>query len=79
MKSPDLEDLKRALERYFEAVQAQKSALPPDLIPIFRELDSLELSLAGKLSPRLKHFLENKSYRKAHDFLTGATPDEVGR
>lgn len=78
MKSPDLEDLKGALERYFEAVRAQKSESPPDLLPIFRELDELEKSLAGGLHPRLKHFLENKSYRKAHDFLCGTPASQLG-
>jgi hypothetical protein len=78
MKSPDLEDLKQALDRYFVAVQAQKSASPPDLLPIFRELDALESRLAPLLSPRLKHFLENKSYRKAHDFLSGVPAAQLG-
>ena len=78
MKSPALENLKAALERYFEAVQAQKSPSPPDLLPIFKELDSLEAGLGGDLSPRLKHFLENKSYRKAYDFLCGAPASQLG-
>lgn len=78
MKSPGLEDLKGALELYFEAVRAQKSDSPPDLLPIFRELDELERGLSGALHPRLKHFLENKSYRKAHDFLCGVSADQLG-
>jgi len=33
-------------------------------------LDTLESELAPLLDPRLRHFLESKSYRKAHDHLS---------
>ena len=33
-------------------------------------LDSLSSELAPQLDPRLRHFLESKSYRKAHDYLS---------
>ena len=32
-------------------------------------LDTLESELGSQLDPRLRHFLESKSYRKAHDYL----------
>ena len=33
-------------------------------------LDSLSVELSPQLDPRLRHFLESKSYRKAHDHLS---------
>jgi hypothetical protein len=33
-------------------------------------LDTLESELAPQLESRLRHFLESKSYRKAHDYLS---------
>ena len=33
-------------------------------------LDTLESELSPQLDPRLRHFLESKSYRKAHDYLS---------
>ena len=33
-------------------------------------LDTLESKFAPQLDPRLRHFLESKSYRKAHDYLS---------
>ncbi len=33
-------------------------------------LETLESELASSLDPRLRHFLESKSYRKAHDYLS---------
>ena len=35
-----------------------------------QNLDSLSSGLAPQLDPRLRHFLESKSYRKAHDYLS---------
>ena len=32
-------------------------------------LETLESELAPHLDPRLRHFMESKSYRKAHDYL----------
>lgn len=33
-------------------------------------LDSLATELSPEVDPRLRHFLESKSYRKAHDYLS---------
>lgn len=70
MTKADFTCLIEALERYFEAVQAQKSPNPPDLKPVFNELDEAEARVLPIAPPRLKHFLEGKSYRKAYNFLT---------
>ncbi|NBS49755.1 MAG: hypothetical protein EBS97_03975 [Verrucomicrobia bacterium] len=60
----------QALQQYLTAVSAQKKPNPPDLIPHCLRLEQLEAEHASRISPRLHHFLESKSYRKAHDFLT---------
>jgi hypothetical protein len=60
----------KALQDYLSAVSAQKHPNPPDLIPHCIRLEQLEGELASQINPRLHHFLESKSYRKAHDFLT---------
>jgi hypothetical protein len=52
------------------AIAAQKHANPPDLIPHCLRLELMESELSSQINPRLHHFLESKSYRKAHDFLT---------
>ena len=33
-------------------------------------LETLESELSPHLDPRLRHFMESKSYRKAHDYLS---------
>jgi hypothetical protein len=64
-----LDALQAALERYFSAVQAQKSEHPPDLLPVILELDRVA-DQAKPFSPaHLRHFLDSKSYRKAYEFL----------
>ena len=35
-----------------------------------QNLDTLESELSPHLDPRLRHFLESKSYRKAYDYLS---------
>ena len=62
-----------ALQNYLTAVSAQKGPIPPDLVPHCIELEKLHRELATEISPRLDHFLESKSYRKAHDLLAAAS------
>ena len=40
-------------------------------------LDSLSAELSPQLHPRLSHFLESKSYRKAHDYLSAIASSEL--
>jgi hypothetical protein len=60
----------QSLQEYLLAVSAQKQPNPPDLINHCLRLEQLEAELASQINPRLHHFLESKSYRKAHDLLT---------
>ena len=68
--------LLKALEDYRSAVDAQKLPSPPDLIPHCL-LERLEATLAPLLDPRLSHFLESKSYRKAYDYLTSLSTSSL--
>ena len=43
----------------------------PDLLPVFAELDTLAGQLPPETSPRLRHYLQQKSYEKARLFLEG--------
>ena len=58
-----------ALQEYLEAVASQKAPNPPDLLPHCVRLEELETKFSSQIDPRLSHFLESKSYRKAHDYL----------
>ena len=58
-----------ALQEYLEAVASQKAPNQPDLLPHCVRLEELETKFSSQLDPRLAHFLESKSYRKAHDYL----------
>jgi len=69
--------LLKALHAYRSAVEAQKLPSPPDLIPHCLLLERLEAELAPQLNPRLHHFLESKSYRKAHDYLTSLSTSSL--
>ena len=60
----------QVLQQYLLAVSAQKQPNPPDLITHCLRLEQLEAEHASQINPRVHHFLESKSYRKAHDFLT---------
>jgi DNA phosphorothioation-dependent restriction protein DptG len=61
------------LQKYLNAVAAQKSSTPPNLVPHFLELEKLHQELSPKLHPRLQHFLESKSYRKAYELLSSTS------
>ena len=47
-----------------------QTAWTENLKTIMATLESLESELSSQLDPRLRHFLESKSYRKAHDYLS---------
>jgi hypothetical protein len=64
-----------ALAEYLDTVGQGRAGSPH---PIWTEklktsmftLETLESELSSHLDPRLRHFLESKSYRKAHDYLS---------
>jgi hypothetical protein len=61
--------LTATLEEYLAAVPHQREANPPDLLALFARLDALERELGAEAHPQLRHYMHQKSYRKAHLFL----------
>ena len=68
-KTETLARLARTLEEYLAAVPRQKEPNPPDLLAIFARLDALEGEMDSGYPAQLRHYLHQKSYRKAHLFL----------
>lgn len=69
--------LARTLDDYLEAVPRQKEPGAPDLLAIFDRLDALERELDGSFPAQLRHYLHQKSYRKAHLFLQGREAENL--
>ncbi len=61
--------LARTLEEYLDAVPRQKEPNPPDLLALFARLDTLEAEVDASFPAQLRHYLHQKSYRKAHLYL----------
>jgi hypothetical protein len=61
--------LAQTLDEYLAAVSRQKEANPPDLMALFARLDALEAEVDASYPAQLRHYLHQKSYRKAHLFL----------
>ena len=73
--SPAESRLHSALADYLQMAQqggaaSMQAAWAESLKTSMLTLDSLSSKLAPQLDPRLRHFLESKSYRKAHDYLS---------
>ncbi|NDE85470.1 MAG: hypothetical protein EB056_05525 [Verrucomicrobia bacterium] len=72
--SPAESRLLSALSEYLSLVATGKagSTVPSTtdaLRSIFVTLEKMEAELSSQLDPRVRHFMESKSYRKAHDHL----------
>lgn len=72
--SPAEARLHSALAEYLLTVHqggqtSQQAAWTEKLKSSSLTLEKLEAELAPQLDPRLRHFMESKSYRKAHDYL----------
>ncbi len=64
-----LRRLARTLEAYLDAVPRQGEPNPPDLLMIFAQLDGIEAEMDASFPAQLRHYMHQKSYRKAHLFL----------
>jgi hypothetical protein len=69
--------LARTLDDYLAAVPRQKEPAPPDLMAIFARLDALENEIDSSYPAQLRHYLHQKSYRKAHLFLQGREAENL--
>ncbi len=72
-----LDRLARTLDEYLDAVPRQKLPNAPDLMAIFARLDALEKEIGAGYDPQLRHYLYQKSYRKAHNYLRGQDSENV--
>jgi hypothetical protein len=61
--------LAATLDDYLAAVPRQREPNPPDLMALFARLDALEHELGADVHPQLRHYMHQKSYRKAQLFL----------
>ena len=69
--------LARTLDEYLAAVPRQKEPNPPDLLALFARLDALENELDSGCPAQLRHYLHQKSYRKAHLYLQGREAENL--
>ncbi len=72
-----LERLNAALEEYFLAVPRQREQNPPDLLAIFARLEMITDKIDVSFPAQLRHYLHQKSYRKAHLYLQGRDEDNL--
>ena len=69
--------LAETLGEYLAAVPRQKEPDAPDLLALFDRLDALEGELGPTAPPQLRHYLHQKSYRKAHLYLQGREAENL--
>ena len=72
-----LERLNATLEEYFQAVPRQRESNPPDLMAIFARLEMITAKVDDAFPAQLRHYLHQKSYRKAHLYLQGRDEDNL--
>ncbi len=72
-----LERLARTLDEYLAAVTRQKEPNPPDLMALFARLDAHEAEIDASYPAQLRHYLHQKSYRKAHLWLQGRDAENL--
>jgi hypothetical protein len=76
-KKETLDRLGRTLEEYLDAASRQKMPDPPDLLAIFARLDALENEIDAGYPAQLRHYLHQKSYRKAYLYLQDSDSENV--
>ena len=77
-KKETLDRLAGTLNDYLDAVSRQKTPNPPDLLAIFARLDALEKEIDSSYPAPLRHYLYQKSYRKAHLYLQDRDSENIG-
>jgi hypothetical protein len=76
-KKETLDRLARTLDEYLDAASRQKMPNPPDLLAIFTRLNALEAEIDSSYPAQLRHYLHQKSYRKAHLYLQDRDTENV--
>lgn len=76
-KKETLDRLARTLDEYLDAVPRQQLPNPPDLMAIFAQLDTLEKEIDATYPAQLRHYLYQKSYRKAHLYLQDKDSENI--
>ena len=68
-----MEPLLKALDHYLAAVEKRPAAdgTRPDLRPAMEQLESVALEHAPSADAQLRHYLTQRSYRKAYHYLRG--------
>ncbi len=69
--------LAQTLDEYLAAVPRQQEPNPPDLMALFARLDAFEAEVDSSYPPQLRHYLHQKSYRKAHLYLQGRDAENL--
>ncbi|HEY0256622.1 MAG TPA: hypothetical protein VGC39_04185 [Candidatus Methylacidiphilales bacterium] len=69
--------LTQTLDEYLDAVPRQKEPGAPDLLTLFERLDALEAELDTTYPSQLRHYMHQKSYRKAHLYLHDGSDEEL--
>ncbi len=72
-----LSRLAGTLNEYLAAVPRQQEPNAPDLLALFARLDALEREIDGTFPAQLRHYLHQKSYRKAHLYLQGRDAENL--
>jgi len=66
----------RTLQEYLDAVPRQNMPNAPDLLAIFARLDAFEGETGSEFPAQLRHYLHQKSYRKAYLYLQERENDD---
>ena len=64
------------IENCLKVITNPADAGPGDLLGALQKLDQVVKQSQDDIHPRLRHFLENRSYQKALVWLEGDTPEK---
>ena len=67
-----IENIRKSLRAIVSPVKDEK----PDLVSALRNLDDIVSNQPDDLHPKLRHFLQNRSYEKALLWIEGGTPEK---
>ncbi len=65
------DELRKALTEFMAAAETKDAG---KIVAALARITDCQRALGNKAHPQLRHFLENRSYRKALEFIEGETP-----